>query len=108
MFRATTILHLGKVEGTEDLFDMRNMFKDANISQLPDMVCPKGERFDSMFAVKCDAGGIVPLLPTKLVIGKASFMTTNDWSHANDDIWYAPVKMRSFAEALFGDATEYF
>lgn len=84
MFRATKILHLGKVEGTEDLVDMRDMFRDAKIPQLPDMVCPKGELFSSMFEVDSDGGRNVPLLPAKLIIGKASFASTGDWSHAND------------------------
>lgn len=83
MFRSSNILHLGKVEGTEDLVDMRDMFRDAKIPQLPDMVCPKGELFSSMFAVDCDERN-VPLLPAKLIIGKASFASTGDWSHAND------------------------
>jgi len=31
MFRETNILHLGKIEGTDDLIDLRDMFRFAKI-----------------------------------------------------------------------------
>lgn len=104
MFRETNILHLGKIEGTDELIDLIDMFRAAKIQQLPDMVCPKARQFEGMFAIKCGSENQTPLPPGTLMIGEAGFSTNVNWSGVTDREFYGSSKPKTLIKQVFGDA----
>lgn len=104
MFRETNILHLGKIEGTDDLINLSNMFRFAKIQQLPDMVCPKARQFEGMFAIKCGSENQTPLPPGTLIIGEAGFSTNVNWDNVTSREFYGTSTPKSLIKQVFGDA----
>ena len=104
MFRETNILHLGKIEGTDDLINLKDMFRFAKIQQLPDMVCPKARQFEGMFAIKRGSENQTPLPPGTLMIGEAGFSTNVNWDDVTSREFYGTSQPKSLIKQVFGDA----
>ena len=104
MFRETNILHLGKIEGTDDLINLKDMFRFAKIQQLPDMVCPKARQFEGMFAIKRGSENQTPLPPGTLMIGEAGFSTNVNWDNVTSREFYGTSQPKSLIKQVFGDA----
>lgn len=104
MFRETNILHLGKIEGTDELIDLIDMFRSAKIQQLPDMVCPKARQFDGMFAIKYGSENQTPLPPGTLMIGEAGFSTNANWDDVTDRELYGISRPKTLIRQVFGNA----
>lgn len=104
MFRETNILHLGKIEGTDDLINLKDMFRFAKIQKLPDMVCPKARQFEGMFAIKRGSENQTPLPPGTLMIGEAGFSTNVNWDNVTSREFYGTSQPKSLIKQVFGDA----
>ena len=104
MFRETTIYHLGKIEGTEDLVNLTDMFRAARIQQLPDLVCPKAKQFEGMFAIKCGSENSTPLPPSSLLLGEIGYSTNISWDSANNQDFYLYSSPKTLLRMAFGDS----